>query len=106
MSGGSYDYACFARELDELLGHVHNLEALRDRLAGLPYARAAAVETERLVAKLRSWEVQARVAAERLGPVWHAVEWWDSCDSGEDRVREAVENFLEISHDSRLTSEP
>jgi hypothetical protein len=28
-----------------------------------------------------------------LADVWKAVEWWDSCDSGEDAVEEALKKY-------------
>lgn len=93
MSGGSYDYLCWARDLDQLLDRGRQLEEMADRLAGLGYAEDAARETQELLVQIRQWEVRAQVRVNRLSDVWHAVEWWDSCDSGEDRVREALAKY-------------
>lgn len=93
MSGGSYNYLCAYRELEGLLEHQGDLEEMADRLAGLGYAEDAARETQELLVQLRQWKVRAEVRAERLAGVWKAVEWWDSADWGEDRVKEALAEY-------------
>lgn len=52
MSGGSYEYLCWADDLDRLLEKQHHLEAMADRLAGLGYADDAAAETTDLLLTL------------------------------------------------------
>lgn len=89
MSGGSYNYL-FRDDLADLLGKETELREMADRLAGLGYAEDAARETEELLTMLRQWRIRAEVRVRRLSDVWHAVEWWDSSDWGEDKVREAV----------------
>ncbi|MDH6610315.1 hypothetical protein M2164_005950 [Streptomyces sp. SAI-208] len=93
MSGGSYNYLYGAVDLEDLQAQRHNLEDMAQRLAGLGYAQDAARETEELIVLLRQWEIRAAVRLKRLADVWHAVEWWDSCDSGEDAVREALAKY-------------
>lgn len=93
MSGGSYNYLCHAFDLDDLLERRHSLREMADRLAGLGYAEDAAKETEELLVLLNQWCVRAEVRRNRLADVWKAVEWWDSCDSGEDDVREALAKY-------------
>src|SRR5215207_487543 len=93
MSGGSYDYLCYQGDLDELIGRKRTLREMADRLAGLGYAQDAAAETEELLVMLRQWEVRAQVRAKRLQDVWKAIEWWDSCDWSEDRVKEALAEY-------------
>lgn len=93
MSGGSYDYLCYRDSLRDLAGEVDQLERMRDRLIGLGYAEDAAAETEDVLAILRQTEVRVAVRAKRLHDVWHAVEWWDSCDYGEDQVKQALEDY-------------
>ncbi len=56
-------------------------------------AQDAARETEELLVMLRQWEVRATVRLERLREVWKAVEWWRSCDYGEDQVKQALEEW-------------
>jgi hypothetical protein len=91
MSGGSYEYL-FAKDIDDLL-HNPELRNMADRLAGLGYARDAAAETEELILLLRQFQVRVEVRVKRLADVWKAVEWWDSRDSGEDAVKEALKKY-------------
>lgn len=90
MSGGSYNYLCDAQDLEDLHNRRHDLRDMADRLAGLGYAQDAAAETEELLVLFQQWEIRASVRLKRLADVWKAIEWWDSCDSSEDRVREAL----------------
>lgn len=90
MSGGSYDYLCWARDLEDLSQKQYSLREMADRLAGLGYAKDAAAETEELLVLLRQWEIRAKTRTERLEAVWKAVEWWDSADWSEARVHEAL----------------
>ena len=85
MSGGSYNYLCY-KDGFEIGGHESDLQAMADRLAGLGYAADAARETQELLLELRQYENRIQTRIKRLSGVWHAVEWWDSCDSGEDGV--------------------
>lgn len=97
MSGGSYNYlgSILYDDLGELLAKENDLREMADRLAGLGYAQDAARETEELLTMLRQWRTRAEVRVKRLAKVWHAVEWWDSCDYGEDRVHEALAAYRE-----------
>jgi len=97
MSGGSYNYLgliCYD-DLADLLGKESDLKEMAERLAELGYAEDAARETEELLAMLRQWKIRAEVRVRRLADVWHAVEWWDSRDWSEERVREALEKYRE-----------
>lgn len=93
MSGGSYNYLCAALDLEDLQSHRHDLEEMANRLSGLGYAQDAARETEELLLLLRQWETRAEVRLRRLTDVWKAVEWWDSNDSSEQRVHEALAKY-------------
>lgn len=94
MSGGSYDYLyAWADDLEQLIARRGQLKSMAERLSGLPYARDAAIETERLLAAIDRLEIQVQVRAEALADVWRAVEWWDSCDSGEDAVKAALAEY-------------
>jgi len=84
MSGGSYDYLYF--NAPEMGGHRGQLEAMAERLDQLPYAKEAAAATRRILLALDD---------EALAEVWHAVEWWDSGDYGEDQVRSATSKYAE-----------
>ena len=95
MSGGHYDYLCFAQDLEELLTKGRSLQEMYDRLDGLGYAEDAAAETEEVITILG--HAQRRIARRlaRLQPVWKAVEWWDSSDWSEDSVRQALAEYRE-----------
>jgi hypothetical protein len=84
VSGGSYNYLCF--HTDNLTEYRGDLDEMAKRLNGLPWAEDAAAATRRVQELLE----QAYQAAEELSEVWRAVEWWDSCDWGEDQVREEI----------------
>jgi len=92
MSGGSYNYL-YCREPDELLDSLGDLEDMVDRLARLGYAQDAAEEAADMVLTVRSVMVRLGVMQRRLSPVFKAVEWWDSNDSGEDGVKVALEKY-------------
>ena len=101
MSGGSYDYLYY-KEAGELIGSSHhqaNIDAMAARLSGLGYAQDAARETEELLLILRQVDTRLDVRIERLRGIWRAVEWWDSCDSGEDDVKEALKHYREKGMD-------
>lgn len=93
MSGGSYNYLCDADIEDLLNGKQVDLDEMSARLVGLGYAEDAARETEELILMLRQFKVRADVRLRRLRDVWHAVEWWDSCDYSEDQVRQALAKY-------------
>jgi hypothetical protein len=94
MSGGSYNYLyIYADDPRELVSRLGTLKEMSERLSGLPYAKDAAIETERIIAMIERLETQVRVRAEALADVWHAIEWWDSCDYGEDRVKEVLAKY-------------
>lgn len=87
MSGGSYNYLC--HHTDDLSGRCGTVEEMAQRLSGLPYAAKAAADTRRVIALL----ADAQALAEQLTDVWHAIEWWDSNDYGEDQVQVAVAGY-------------
>ncbi|MFF4179705.1 hypothetical protein [Streptomyces sp. NPDC001750] len=93
MSGGSYNYLCAALDLPDLSQQQWQLQKMSDRLSGLGYAADAARETEELLVLLRQWETRAMVRVERLSDLWKAVEWWDSGDTGEEAVKDALEKY-------------
>jgi hypothetical protein len=94
MSGGAYDYLCNKDAEDAFDDTVQqNLRRMADRLAGLGYAEDAARETEELICMIAQAEVRVSVRMRRLSSVWRSVEWWDSCDSSEDYVRDALAEY-------------
>lgn len=85
MSGGSYDYASNAADLEDLQRQRTALRSLAERLETLDADDAAA---DLLGLLDYATNVERRVAARlaRLGPLMHAVEWADSGDWGPDDV--------------------
>lgn len=113
MSGGSFNYLARQYDVDgaagviaarqgDLLRMAHALESL---------CPEAAEETRVFVSggtvgqRCRSLVDAADRHAQRLAPLWHAVEWFYSSDYGQDRVDEAVAAYRELgppSEDSEL----
>jgi hypothetical protein len=103
MSGGSFNYLYGIENLAEL-GDNHSgpslddLQAMAEFLAGLGWADAAAGET-------REWlELAEREIPKRLRDVWHAMEWWRSCDYGEDQARAEVQRYDETAAERRAAA--
>jgi len=92
MSGGSYAYL-YAKPVNELVSWDREVESMVDRLAGLGYAEDAARESMEFLLELRRARVRLETMQQRLAPVWKAVEWWDSADSGEDEVKDALVEY-------------
>lgn len=88
MSGGSYNYICYADggDIGSKLGDV---EAMAARLEGINPDGHAAADTREVLAIAAALEF----AVGRLSKVWHAVEWRDSCDWGEDQMREVLDEY-------------
>ena len=92
MSGGSYNYICFADVVD-LFHNQRNIESMYDRLHSLGYADDAANETIDMLVMIRDAYSTIENYRKRLEPVWKAVEWWDSNDSGEEEVKKALDEY-------------
>ena len=82
MSGGSFDYLCYA----DIGDTPDQLEHMLNELDNLGYASIAAGRTRLIIELLRL----ANREAETLRPVWKAVEWWRSSDWGEAEVKAAI----------------
>ena len=98
MSGGSHDYLCNAFELWDLISKpegITRLAEMADDLAELGYAKDAAIETQRILQKIRAMEVQWQVANGRMRGVWKALEWWHSGDRSEECFKEALSKYRE-----------
>lgn len=92
MSGGSYDYL-YAKPIADLMSYDREVESMVDRLASLGYAKDAAQETMAFLLELRRAQIRLETMQQRLAPVWKAVEWWDSADTGEDDVKDALVEY-------------
>lgn len=91
MSGGSYNYL-YLKEPDELAASA-DFDRMMERAAGLPYAQDFALELERMETIRRLYLIRMRVAMENLQGPMHALEWWDSCDYGEDDFKDALDEW-------------
>lgn len=88
MSGGSYNYLDgFARDglftESQMFGE---LERMAERLTGLDWAKPAARDTRAVIDRARALDADLTALAD----VFHAIEWWDSCDWSEEQVHEAL----------------
>lgn len=92
MSGGSYNYL-YVKDVEHLIGRDDSLQEMADRLAGLGYANDAAAETQDVLLQIRQFTNRVEQSIERLRIVWKAVEWWDSNDSTEEGLKEALELY-------------
>lgn len=82
MSGGSFNYLYCATLLDR----QGDLEAMAQTLAAFPGGQRAAAMTQAIVDDTQR-------AERALSDVWHAVEWWQSCDYGPEQVAEELSAF-------------
>jgi len=95
MSGGSFNYLCYV-EVDALLSGERD-ESLHDMVDALRAhgAEDAAAETERLLAICEGQRARVTARLERLADLWHAMEWWQSCDTTEDDWKVELEKWRE-----------
>lgn len=91
MSGGSFNYLCYA-EPEELFNKRADLKAMVEALSNLGYTDAAA-ETETITLILNHFEARMRARLERLTPVWKAMEWVQSGDSGPEYLGEEIARY-------------
>lgn len=95
MSGGSYNYLA-EHPPGDLEARRGTIEAMRDRLTeleaqGTPGAARAARLTRYVLIHLDLAEARAQ----ELADIWHAVEWRDSCDWGDNTMRQAFTEWTE-----------
>ncbi|MER6575812.1 hypothetical protein [Nonomuraea sp. NPDC001023] len=98
MSGGSYDYMGSRAGWCDFIHLPDTLTRMRDRLQELPYAAKAAADTQTVIDHLNAAIDQAA----KLGPAWHAIEWWTSGDWGEDQAKLVVEHYATCPCDPGL----
>lgn len=83
MSGGSFGYL-YSRA--DGLGDAVEYESMADEMGRWPDAQARMREIATLLR-------QAEKIHEEMSTVMHDVEWWKSCDYGEDQVDDGVEEW-------------
>lgn len=93
MSGGSYDYLCFA-ELEDLFNRKGHLSNMTDRLMELGYPQLA-LENMEFALDLRRFKLNFGTRQKRLREIWHTIEWLDSGDYGVDTARKHLDKLLE-----------
>lgn len=93
MSGGSFNYLCHREPNELMVGGLGDMEEMVDALAGVGYAPDAAKETVKLIAEVRAAEARLEALTERLRPVWRAMEWWTSGDTGEADFKAALAKY-------------
>lgn len=84
MSGGSFNYLCYAADtgmLGESRGAIEEMAEALDAY-DQPAAAKAAERTRAVLLALSAADELAR----QLTDVWHAVEWHHSCDWSEEDV--------------------
>lgn len=95
MSGGSYNYLA-EHESGSLEARRGDIEAMRGRLAELEAQRVpGAARAARLTRHVLIHLDLAEARAQELADVWHAVEWRDSSDWGDDTMRHALAEWLD-----------
>lgn len=91
MSGGSFNYLCY-REVDELINSQDDLESMRNTLIKYGYEDIAK-DTQRLIEHIKSARRTIETLGNMLEPVFHAVEWYESGDYGEDTMIKILEKY-------------
>jgi hypothetical protein len=94
MSGGSYEYL-YCKEGEEIFNYSCKewLEKMADDLAKLGYADDAAKETMDLLLTIRAAQNRIESMKRRLNPVFHAMKWWQSCDSSEETFKNELKKY-------------
>ena len=92
MSGGSFDYLCY-KDADELFDSENSIKEMADVLIGLGYAEDAGKATVDLLLELRRSRVYLQAMKDKLEPIWKAIEWWHSNDTGEDDFKIALDEY-------------
>ena len=92
MSGGSYNYLCH-KDVSDLSNSQEDIQQMVDRLAGLGYAEDAARESEELLLTIRQYQTRINAMRSRLMWVWRSVEWWDSGNTSEEGVIQALSEY-------------
>lgn len=82
MSGGSFDYL-YGKD-DRLSGDDYR--SMAEEMSAWPDAQARVLKIAELLDEARKVHLE-------MSTVMHDVEWWRSCDYGEDQVTQGVEEW-------------
>lgn len=91
MSGGSFDYL-YSKSASELMNRTADIGDMADELMRLGYEPEAR-DVLRLYEYVRSAKIRIEVLKEQLEDVMHDVEWYESCDIGEETLKETIEKY-------------
>lgn len=91
MSGGSYDYL-YCKEPEELFSRVEYIEDMSELALRLGY-KDIALDLTRLAEYIKSANIRVSVLHAQLRGVMRDLEWYDSCDIGEDTLKEHIEKY-------------
>ena len=91
MSGGSLNYL-YCKDPCELYDHISDLEQAENYLLSEGYMDVAR-DVRRLIEYVITSRNRIDVLQENLKEVFKSIEWYQSADSGKDRVERAVEEY-------------
>jgi hypothetical protein len=89
MSGGSFNYLCFA-DTDEISNRISDMEDMRNALAGYGVEDFAKI-TQDFILEIRRQEAVRTSYLDKLERVWKAVEWKNSLDYDKKQMYEIIE---------------
>ena len=99
MSGGSYNY--LYSHVSGLEAQRGDIEAMRDRLLELEdQGVRGAAKAGRLTRYVLIHLDLAEAKAQEVADAWHAIEWRDSSDYGDDTMKEALAKWLASTEES------
>lgn len=90
MSGGSYNYLCYADHSD-IGNKTEDLQEMIDRLKELCFEDIAN-ESYLVLEHIKKTDKMIN----KLSEIWKAVEWMDSGDWGLENVNQEIENFRSL----------
>ena len=91
MSGGSFNYLCYAQP-EELFNRISDMEEMERFLLQRGY-NDIAKDVRRLIEYCLSAKNRIGVFQEKLEDVFHSVEWFESGDIGDASLAEALEGY-------------
>ena len=91
MSGGSYNYLCFA-PMTDVIKRVADMGEMEDFLLKAGYTDIAK-DVRRLMEYCKSAENRISVLFERLEEVFHDIEWYESGDIGKESLIKTLEEY-------------
>lgn len=91
MSGGSYNYLCFA-PMPDVISRVADMGEMENFLLKEGYTDIAK-DVRRLMEYCRSAENRISVLFEQLENVFHDIEWYCSGDIGKDTLIKSLEKY-------------